>query len=153
MRGCSSPPRANHVSKMLATSGFRHSDGARDELISLDFTLISAIWAEWESNPHGFPRRILSPLRLPFRHPPPSRNGLIKQLLPAIWQTGAGLTPPAPAVRIRLARQSGAKHQDEETGYWLITMECEEPHSELTLFDTDYATTKAKFEAFKALSY
>ena len=46
-----------------------------------------------------------------------------------------------------------AQVYDEETGYWLITMECEEPHSELTLFDTDYATTKAKFEAFKALSY
>ena len=46
-----------------------------------------------------------------------------------------------------------AQVYDEETGYWLITMECEEPHSELTLFDTDYVTTKVKFEAFKALSY
>jgi len=46
-----------------------------------------------------------------------------------------------------------AQVYDEETGYWLITMECEEPHSELTLFDTDYATTKAQFEAFKALCY
>ncbi len=27
-------------------------------------------WARWESNPHGLPRRILSPLRLPFRHSP-----------------------------------------------------------------------------------
>ncbi len=27
-------------------------------------------WARRESNPHGFPRRILSPLRLPFRHSP-----------------------------------------------------------------------------------
>ena len=46
-----------------------------------------------------------------------------------------------------------AQVYDEETGYWLITMECEEPHSELTLFDTDYETTKATFEALKALSY
>ena len=46
-----------------------------------------------------------------------------------------------------------AQVYDEETGYWLITMECEEPHSELTLFDTDYITTKIKFEAFKALCY
>lgn len=46
-----------------------------------------------------------------------------------------------------------AQVYDEETGYWLITMECEEPHSELTLFDTDYATTKTLFEGLKAHCY
>ncbi len=25
-------------------------------------------WPRWESNPHGFPRPILSRVRLPFRH-------------------------------------------------------------------------------------
>ena len=38
-------------------------------------------WARWESNPHGLTRRILSPLRLPFRHSPKctSRGRLLPQ--------------------------------------------------------------------------
>lgn len=40
--------------------------------------------------------------------------------------------------------------QDEDTGYWLITMTCSEPSAEVAYFDTDYATTKAAFDTLLA---
>ena len=40
--------------------------------------------------------------------------------------------------------------QDEDTGYWLITMTCSEPSAEVSYFDTDYATTKAAFDTLLA---
>lgn len=40
--------------------------------------------------------------------------------------------------------------QDEDTGYWLITMTCSEPSAEVAYFDTDYATTKADFDTLLA---
>jgi hypothetical protein len=40
--------------------------------------------------------------------------------------------------------------QDETTGYWLMTMAIDEPYAETSLFKTDYATTKAMFEALVA---
>lgn len=40
--------------------------------------------------------------------------------------------------------------QDEDTGYWLITMNCSEPSAEVAYFDTDYATTKAAFDTLLA---
>lgn len=47
--------------------------------------------------------------------------------------------------------QSGLKAtaevQDEETGYWLITMNGSEPTAEVAFFDTDYATTKNAYDA------
>jgi len=46
-----------------------------------------------------------------------------------------------------------AQVYDEETSYWLITMETEEPDAEITLFDTDYETTKTLFEGLKAHCY
>lgn len=52
--------------------------------------------------------------------------------------------------------QSGLKAtaqvQDEETGYWLMTMECSEPSAELSFFKTDYTTTKGLFDALVALA-
>ena len=41
----------------------------------------------------------------------------------------------------------GAQVQDEETGYWLMTMTTQEPYAEIEWLDTDYATTKAAFDA------
>lgn len=41
--------------------------------------------------------------------------------------------------------------QDEETGYWLITMNTSEPSAEVSFFDTDYATTKTAFDTLLAL--
>lgn len=43
-----------------------------------------------------------------------------------------------------------AQEQNEEQGYWLITMTCTEPSAEVTLFVTDYATTKAAYDALVA---
>lgn len=40
--------------------------------------------------------------------------------------------------------------QDEDTGYWLITMTCSEPSAEIAYYKTDYATTKAAFDALLA---
>jgi hypothetical protein len=40
--------------------------------------------------------------------------------------------------------------QDETTGYWLMTMAIDEPYAETELFKTDYATTKANFDALVA---
>lgn len=40
--------------------------------------------------------------------------------------------------------------QDETTGYWLMTMAIDEPFAEMDLFKTDYATTKAMFDALVA---
>ena len=40
--------------------------------------------------------------------------------------------------------------QDETTGYWLMTMAIDEPFAETDLFKTDYATTKAMFDALVA---
>lgn len=52
--------------------------------------------------------------------------------------------------------QSGLKAtaqvQDEETGYWLMTMTTSEPSAEISLFKTDYATTKALFDALVAMA-
>lgn len=43
-----------------------------------------------------------------------------------------------------------AQVQDEETGYWLMTMTGKESFAEVSFFDTDYATTKAAFDALLA---
>lgn len=43
--------------------------------------------------------------------------------------------------------EGGAQVQDEETGYWLITMTTQEPYAEIEWLDTNYATTKAAFDA------
>lgn len=40
--------------------------------------------------------------------------------------------------------------QDETTGYWLMTMSIDEPFAETELFKTDYATSKALFDALLA---
>ena len=40
---------------------------------------------------------------------------------------------------------------DEETGYWLMTMTTNEPSADISFFDTDYATTKAAFDALLAM--
>lgn len=44
-----------------------------------------------------------------------------------------------------------AQVQDEETGYWLMTMTTNEPSADVSLFDTDYATTKTAFDTLLAL--
>lgn len=46
--------------------------------------------------------------------------------------------------------KANAQVQDEETGYWLITMVGSEPSAEVAFFDTDYATTKSAYDAFVA---
>ena len=46
-----------------------------------------------------------------------------------------------------------AQVQDEETGYWLITMTCSEPSAEISLFDTDIPTTKEIFDALVAAAF
>lgn len=43
--------------------------------------------------------------------------------------------------------RASAQVQDEETGYWLMTMNCDEPFGEMSFFKTDYATTKAMFDS------
>ncbi len=45
--------------------------------------------------------------------------------------------------------EGGAQVQDEETGYWLITMATQEPFAEIEWLDTDYATTKEAFELLR----
>lgn len=40
-----------------------------------------------------------------------------------------------------------AQEQNEDTGYWLMTMGCSEPSAEVAFFNTDYATTKAAFDS------
>lgn len=47
--------------------------------------------------------------------------------------------------------KANAQVQDETTGYWLMTMACSEPSAEVSFFETDYATTKAAFDALVAL--
>lgn len=44
-----------------------------------------------------------------------------------------------------------AQEQNEDTGYWLMTMTCNEPSAEVAFLDTDYATTKAAFDTLLAL--
>lgn len=46
--------------------------------------------------------------------------------------------------------RASAQVQDEETGYWLVTMNCSEASAEISFFDTDYATTKTAFDALVA---
>lgn len=43
-----------------------------------------------------------------------------------------------------------AQVQNEETGYWLMTMTSNEPSGEISFFKSDYATTKAMFDALAA---
>ena len=43
-----------------------------------------------------------------------------------------------------------AQVQDETTGYWLMTMAIDEPFAETELFKSDYAGTKAMFDALVA---
>lgn len=51
--------------------------------------------------------------------------------------------------------QSGLKAtaqvQDEDTGYWLMTMTTSEPSAEISFFKTDYANTKSMFDTLLAL--
>lgn len=44
-----------------------------------------------------------------------------------------------------------AQVQDEETGYWLMTMTTNEPSADVSFFDTNYATTKTAFDTLLAL--
>lgn len=44
-----------------------------------------------------------------------------------------------------------AQVQDEETGYWLMTMNTDEPFADVAYLDTDYATTKAAFDSMLTL--
>jgi len=43
-----------------------------------------------------------------------------------------------------------AQVQDEKTGYWLMTMTGSESFADVAFFNTDYATTKAAFDALLA---
>lgn len=43
-----------------------------------------------------------------------------------------------------------AQVQDEESGYWLMTMTTSEPSAEVAFFNTDYATTKSAFDTLLA---
>ena len=43
--------------------------------------------------------------------------------------------------------EGGAMVQDEATGYWLVTMATQEPWAEIELINSDYADTKADFDA------
>lgn len=45
---------------------------------------------------------------------------------------------------------ASAQVQNEDTGYWLMTMGTSEPSAEVSFFNTDYATTKAAFDALLA---
>ena len=44
----------------------------------------------------------------------------------------------------------GAQVQDEETGYWLITMTTQEPFAEVEWLESDYVATKSDFDALVA---
>ena len=44
-----------------------------------------------------------------------------------------------------------AQVQDEENGYWLITMTTNEPSADVSFFDTDFETTKTAFNGLLAL--
>lgn len=52
------------------------------------------------------------------------------------WQNG-----------LSVGNDGGAQVQDEETGYWLMTMTTQEPFAEMELSETTYALTKAAFDA------
>ena len=45
------------------------------------------------------------------------------------------------------------RNENENGGDIVVTMSCEEQFFEVTLFDTDYATTKAAFETLMASSF
>jgi hypothetical protein len=53
-------------------------------------------------------------------------------------------------IGISASNNGGAQVQDEETGYWLMTMATQEPYAEMSLFNTDYATTKDDFDTIMA---
>jgi hypothetical protein len=45
------------------------------------------------------------------------------------------------------------RNENENGGDIVVTMSCQEQYFETTFFDTDYATTKAAFEALMAQSF
>lgn len=49
---------------------------------------------------------------------------------------------------LSVGNDGGAQVQDEETGYWLMTMTTQEPYAELELSESSYAATKLVFDAF-----
>lgn len=55
-----------------------------------------------------------------------------------------------PVVGLQSGLVASALVQDEETGYWLVTMSTSEPSAECSFFDTDYATTKTAFDTLVA---
>lgn len=55
-----------------------------------------------------------------------------------------------PIVGLQVGAVATAQVQDEETGYWLITMTCNEPAAECEMLKTDYATTKGYFDTLLA---
>jgi len=48
-------------------------------------------------------------------------------------------------VGLSCGNDGGAQVQDEETGYWLVTMTCQEPYAEIEMLDGSYETTKTVF--------
>ena len=52
----------------------------------------------------------------------------------------------------QVGMKANTEVQDEETGYWLITMTANEPSAEVSFFKTDYATTKTAYDALVALT-
>lgn len=58
-------------------------------------------------------------------------------------QSPAKVTDPTTVIR----------NENENGGAWTMTLQSNETYAEVVLFDTDYATTLAKFEALLALSF
>ena len=81
-----------------------------------NFTLKTSWWARRESNPHGFLRRILSPLRLPFRHSPyvVSRAGFEPATLALKGRYSTAELPAHKLVRLKIIPSTRAKGQTEK---------------------------------------
>lgn len=77
----------------------------------------------------------------------PLKGGNYVALLPRKDHRGNGSFQ---FIGVQSGIKANAQVQEEDTGYWLITMVGSEPSAEVAFFDTDYATTKSAYDALVA---
>ena len=77
----------------------------------------------------------------------PLKGGNYVALLPRKDHRGNGSFQ---FIGVQSGIKANAQVQDEDTGYWLITMVGSEPSAEVSLFDTSYSATKDIYDALVA---
>lgn len=78
----------------------------------------------------------------------PLKNGEYIVILERKDKTGHSFQIIGYEVALSCSNDGGAQVQNEETGYWLMTMTTTEHYAEMEYLNSNYATTKTSFDLF-----